>query len=155
MLRAVRIAAETDFNIEGWTLTGIRNMAPRVQLLSADRRRYELERTLNADKDPMLRLTLELGLLEDKVDGVPELLESVAGEYDGLADFNLQSTHDVLAAKAEFSGMGMGAMVHPVRVAVSGLTEGPGLFEMLTLIGRDRVCARLRRVAAKLRDGTL
>ncbi len=90
-----------------------------------------------------------------KVDGVPELLESVAGEYDGLADFNLQSTHDVLAAKAEVSGMGMGAMVHPVRVAVSGLTEGPGLFEMLTLIGRDRVCARLRRVAARLRDGTL
>ena len=26
-------------------------------------------------------------------------------------------------------------MVHPVRVAVSGLTEGPGLFEMLALIG--------------------
>ena len=90
-----------------------------------------------------------------KVDGVPELLESVAAEYDGLADFNLQSTHDVLAAKAEVGGVGMGAMVHPVRVAVSGLTEGPGLFEMLTLIGRDRVCARLRRVAARLREGTL
>jgi len=46
-------------------------------------------------------------------------------------------------------------MVHPVRVAVSGLTEGPGLFEMLALLGRERVCARLREVALKLREGRL
>jgi len=45
--------------------------------------------------------------------------------------------------------------VHPVRVAVSGLTEGPGLFEMLTLLGSDKVCARLRTVAQRLREGAL
>jgi len=40
-------------------------------------------------------------------------------------------------------------------VAASGLGDGPGLFEMLALLGRARVCARLRRVAARLRGGTL
>jgi glutamyl/glutaminyl-tRNA synthetase len=41
-------------------------------------------------------------------------------------------------------------MVHPVRVAVSGSGEGPGLFEMLALLGRERVCARLRGASRAL-----
>ncbi|MCL1920793.1 MAG: glutamate--tRNA ligase [Kiritimatiellaeota bacterium] len=88
-----------------------------------------------------------------KADGVPELLEDAAERYAALDVFDLQTTHDVLAAMGEARGTGLGAMVHPVRVAVSGLTEGPGLFEMLALLGRDRVCARLRAVARALRDG--
>ena len=38
-------------------------------------------------------------------------------------------------------------MGEPFRVAVSGVMEGPGLFEMLALLGRDRVLARLRKAA--------
>ena len=90
-----------------------------------------------------------------KAEGVPTLLDEVAEKYAALSTFDLQSTHDVLAAMGEVRGAGLGAMVHPVRVAVSGLTEGPGLFEMLVLIGRDKVCARLRRAAQRLRDGDL
>ena len=90
-----------------------------------------------------------------KVEGVPALLDEVAEKYAALPSFDLQSSHDVLAAMGEARGAGLGAMVHPVRVAVSGLTEGPGLFEMLVLLGRDKVCARLRAVAQKLRDGAL
>ncbi|MDD4102638.1 MAG: glutamate--tRNA ligase [Kiritimatiellae bacterium] len=88
-----------------------------------------------------------------KAEGVPEMLEAVAAAYEALPEFNLESTHTTLSAMAEASGTGLGALVHPVRVAVSGLTEGPGLFEMLTLLGRERVCARLRRVAGRLRAG--
>jgi glutamyl/glutaminyl-tRNA synthetase len=40
-----------------------------------------------------------------------------------------------------------------VRVAVSGSGEGPGLFEMLALLGRERVCARLRGAARALSSG--
>ncbi len=88
-------------------------------------------------------------------EGVPEILESVAEQYDALPAFDLQTTHDVIAAMAESKGVNMGVMIHPVRVAVSGVTEGPGLFEMLVLIGREKVCARLRTVAKRLREGTL
>ncbi|MCX8082747.1 MAG: glutamate--tRNA ligase [bacterium] len=34
---------------------------------------------------------------------------------------------------------------HPLRVAVSGKTKGPGLFEMLELLGKEKVIERLRR----------
>ncbi len=90
-----------------------------------------------------------------KAQGVPELLEEVAERYEALPAFDLQSAHDVLASMGEARATGLGPMVHPVRVAVSGLTEGPGLFEMLVLLGRDRVCERLRTVAQKLREGRL
>ena len=50
-----------------------------------------------------------------------------------------------LRALGESMATGIGSLVHPVRVAVSGMTEGPGLFEMLVLLGRERVCARLRQ----------
>jgi glutamyl-tRNA synthetase len=90
-----------------------------------------------------------------KPEGVPALLDEVAGKFEALPTFDVQTTHEVLAAMGEARGAGLGAMVHPVRVAVSGLTEGPGLFEMLTLLGRDKVCKRLRAVAQKLRDGAI
>jgi len=86
-----------------------------------------------------------------KAEGVPELLKKVAGAYEAMPEFTVDSTHAALSAMAEADGTGLGALVHPVRVAVSGLTEGPGLFEMLALLGRERVCARLRRVAERLR----
>jgi len=35
---------------------------------------------------------------------------------------------------------------HPLRVAVSGTTKGPGLFEMLSILGKDESLARLRLV---------
>jgi glutamyl-tRNA synthetase len=90
-----------------------------------------------------------------KAESVPELLEEVAEKYAALEVFDLQTSHDVLVAMGEARGTGLGSMVHPVRVAVSGLTEGPGLFEMLVLLGKERVCARLRATAQKLRDGKL
>ncbi len=87
-------------------------------------------------------------------EGVPELLDQVAAVYEALENFNLESTHAALLTLSESGETGgIGALVHPVRVAVSGIAEGPGLFEMLVLIGRERVCQRLRRTAQRLRDG--
>jgi glutamyl/glutaminyl-tRNA synthetase len=36
-----------------------------------------------------------------------------------------------------------GNLTHPVRVAVSGREQGPGLFEMIAVLGRERVLKRL------------
>jgi len=87
--------------------------------------------------------------------GVPELLDAVVARFEALPEFDHAGTEAVLRAMGDERGCGLGGMVHPVRVATSGLSDGPGLFEMLALLGRTRVCARLRRVAARLRDGSL
>ena len=41
--------------------------------------------------------------------------------------------------------LGLGAIVHAVRVAVAGKPVGFGLFDILALLGRARVLARLAR----------
>jgi glutamyl-tRNA synthetase len=90
-----------------------------------------------------------------KPEGVPPLLEAVAARFESLPAFDHPSAEAALRAMGDERGCGLGALVHPVRVAVTGLTEGPGLFELLAVLGRERVLARLRRIAAGLRAGTV
>jgi hypothetical protein len=40
----------------------------------------------------------------------------------------------------------LGPIVHPTRVAMSGKTYGPGLFELMAVLGPERVRARAARV---------
>lgn len=39
----------------------------------------------------------------------------------------------------------LGPVVHPTRVALTGKTTGPGLFELMAVLGHDRIAKRLRR----------
>jgi glutamyl-tRNA synthetase len=87
--------------------------------------------------------------------GVPELLEAVVAHFATLPVFDHAATEAALRAMGDERGVGLGGMVHPVRVAVSGLSDGPGLFELLVLLGRERVANRLLRVATRLRAGSL
>ena len=41
----------------------------------------------------------------------------------------------------------------PLRVAITGRTVSPPLFESMELLGRERSMARLRRAAAAVRSG--
>jgi glutamyl/glutaminyl-tRNA synthetase len=50
-------------------------------------------------------------------------------------------TREVIA----WLGVPGGYVIHPVRVAVSGRTTGPSLFEMLEVLGKPRVLQRLRQ----------
>ena len=88
-------------------------------------------------------------------EGVPALLDEVAAAIEAAPDFTVESLEALVRAMGEAKGCGLGGLVHPIRVAVSGRGEGPGLFETLWLLGRDRTLRRLRGVAQRLREGTL
>lgn len=90
-----------------------------------------------------------------KPEGTAELLDEIASALEALPDFSIEAMEACIRAMGEAKGSGMGPLVHPIRVAVSGKTEGPGLFEMLWLLGRERSLSRLRTVAERLRAGTL
>jgi len=51
-------------------------------------------------------------------------------------------------AFAEQGGIKFGHLVHPVRAALTGTNKGPGLFDVVFLLGRDAAIARLRAAAA-------
>ena len=82
-----------------------------------------------------------------KKEGVKDLLLDLADRFEKLEKFDAASGEAMVKELSQ--GNGMGPWVHPIRVAVSGRMEGPGLFEMLELIGRERTVARLRNAAGK------
>jgi glutamyl-tRNA synthetase len=55
------------------------------------------------------------------------------------------STEASLRRVAEARGLKAGTLIHAVRVAVTGTTVSPGLFEVVALVGRARVRERLAR----------
>jgi glutamyl-tRNA synthetase len=75
--------------------------------------------------------------------GMGEHLAAVDAAFEALPDFDLASTEAALRSTADARGVKAGALIHAVRVAVTGTTVSPGLFEVLALVGRERVHERL------------
>jgi len=92
----------------------------------------------------------------EKVFKKPEaaaVLEGIAARYGALANFTDAELEKEARAFAKEKGFKAGQVFHPVRVAVSGRTEGPTLFKMLEYLGKDAVVRRLNRAAKKLAAG--
>ena len=62
----------------------------------------------------------------------------------------LEATEASLRALAEELGLKAGQLFMPIRVAVCGRTESPGLFETLKAIGKERVQQRIRKAVSLL-----
>jgi glutamyl-tRNA synthetase len=78
-------------------------------------------------------------------EGALDVLREELVLLEGLPEFTAGASDAALHAFGEKTGRGMGDLVHPLRVAVSGTGVGPGLFEMLEVMGRERVLGRIRR----------
>jgi glutamyl-tRNA synthetase len=73
-----------------------------------------------------------------------ELVGALADAYAALPDFSHDALQTALRALAEARGLNPAKLIHAARVAVTGTTVGPGLFETFELLGRERVVGRLR-----------
>jgi glutamyl-tRNA synthetase len=78
-----------------------------------------------------------------RADGVAEHLRALVSEWSALSEFDAVSTEAALRRVAEARGVKAGTLIHAVRVAVTGTSVSPGLFEVVALIGRARVHERL------------
>ena len=83
-----------------------------------------------------------------KKDGVKDVLLDLVQRFSGVAEWTAPALEAVIKELSQ--GNGMGPWVHPIRVAVSGRMDGPGLFEMLEILGREKTLARLKKTADML-----
>ncbi len=85
----------------------------------------------------------------------PERLRQVAARLADVTPW----THDALMAaydaEAERLQIKRAQLIHPTRLAVTGRTVGPGLFELLEVLGKQQTVARLIEAATALETGTL
>lgn len=66
-----------------------------------------------------------------------------------IEPFDAATLEPALRALAESRGVKAGALIHATRVAVVGQTASPGLFDVLELVGRERVLARIDDALAR------
>jgi glutamyl-tRNA synthetase len=74
-----------------------------------------------------------------------EPLGLLAEKLQDLADYTQENLEDVFRAVMDQTGLKLGKIAQPVRVALTGKTASPGIFEIIAILGRDRVIPRLRK----------
>jgi glutamyl-tRNA synthetase len=83
-----------------------------------------------------------------RADAMRDHLVAVGAAFDGLTVFDVSTVETALRSTAEARGVKASALIHAVRVGVTGKTASPGLFEVLALLGRDLVRSRLSDAVA-------
>jgi glutamyl-tRNA synthetase len=81
--------------------------------------------------------------------GSPRLSEDLAALIGALrvtVPFDEQHVEAAVRRTAGERDTKAGPLIHATRVAVTGRTTSPGIFEVLVLLGRDRTVARLEQL---------
>ena len=79
---------------------------------------------------------------------VPEtipILEQAVWTLEESLDFTAMSLEEKFRKKAAESGHKFADLVHPMRLAITGKTASPNLFELIEILGKGRCIVRLMR----------
>ncbi|THI85582.1 MAG: glutamate--tRNA ligase [Nitrospira sp. CG24A] len=73
------------------------------------------------------------------------ILSKLLARFEAFPSFSKQPWEEAFKQMVEEEGMKMGQLAQPVRVALTGRTASPGLFDVMEILGRDRTLLRLRQ----------
>lgn len=76
---------------------------------------------------------------------IAPVLGKLLARFEAFPAFSKQHWEESFKQLVEEEGMKMGQLAQPVRVALTGRTASPGLFEVMEVLGRDRTLFRLRQ----------
>jgi glutamyl-tRNA synthetase len=76
-----------------------------------------------------------------------DILDATRAALDGVSDWTPEPLEKTLRELAESRGIAAGKIFQPLRVALTGLSVSPGIFEVLVMQGRDLA---LKRISAAI-----
>jgi glutamyl-tRNA synthetase len=76
---------------------------------------------------------------------VTPALRELTARFEVLPQFSKALWEETFKQYVEEKSMKMGQLAQPVRVALTGRTASPGLFEVMEVLGRERTLHRLRK----------
>jgi glutamyl-tRNA synthetase len=83
----------------------------------------------------------------------PEVAPVLARELEAIEaaePFDVPTLEASLRELIEGEGLSLGKALQPIRVAITGTTISPGIFESLAALGRERSSQRIRRALERL-----
>jgi glutamyl-tRNA synthetase len=76
-------------------------------------------------------------------------LSRLVERFEAEPTFHKEQWETIFKKVVEEQGMKMGQLAQPVRVALTGRTASPGLFDVMEVLGRERTLARLKKGVAR------
>lgn len=85
----------------------------------------------------------------------PELLQRVTERFSSLEVFDETSVEGCVRSLADELGIKAARIIHPIRVSVTGRGVGAGLFETISLLGKERTIKNLKTALKRFSHSTL
>jgi glutamyl-tRNA synthetase len=107
---------------------------------------------------PLIRFLFEPPVEDEKAwaktmkGGALEALEAARDALAGCGGFDAEAVETALSPLPERLGLKPGRIYQPVRVAITGTTVSPGIFESLATLGREESLRRIDAALVRLRD---
>lgn len=76
------------------------------------------------------------------------ILREFAARLEKIDPFSRPAIEEECRRMAEEKRIKAGQIIHPARMAISGKTTGAGLFELMELLGKEKVLKRILKAAA-------
>ena len=70
-------------------------------------------------------------------------LAAILPRFEALDSWTVTSVEDVVRGYADDQGIGLGKIAQPLRAALTGTPNSPGIFDCLFALGRDESLARI------------
>ncbi len=80
----------------------------------------------------------------------PSHLNKLKEGFELLSYTSKEDFENALAKVSEELNVGKGKLIHPLRLAVSGQSTGPGMFDLLYILGKDEVIKRIDTAVLKI-----
>lgn len=75
------------------------------------------------------------------------LLEDLMSRFAALDDFSVEKIQAIFEQVVAEKETGLGKIAQPVRVALTGGTVSPGIFELVSILGKEIVLDRMKKAA--------
>ena len=76
---------------------------------------------------------------------VQDLLKDLSSDLEKWTDFSEKALEDLFVAFMEEKQIKLGKIAQPLRVALTGKTASPGIFEVMDTLGKEKVLARINK----------
>jgi glutamyl-tRNA synthetase len=81
-----------------------------------------------------------------------EPIQLLIAELESLDQFDQAKLENTFKSVMEKTGLKLGKIAQPVRVALTGRTASPGIFEIIEIIGKEKVISRLKKAIRFIKD---
>lgn len=78
-------------------------------------------------------------------------LQDIRERLKRTEDFSIKGLEDVFRVFLEEQQVKLGKIAQPIRVALTGRTASPGLFEVMEILGKEKVLARLDKAVTHIK----